>query len=225
MATATKSTVAARKTTSSICSSSSLELRPRSAQTVEHSEIKTVGLRRSQTYLTSGRVEINSLNRCVTPTVQLSWVAAKPLRSPLLSTRMCNGPGTTLPQDTPTGINDTSLFSATLRTILCYLFLTRLNDLVILSYAIRSHSLHPGQRPHNPSVILGRPSATGRQSDDVFRQPSGNQRYVGVSSHTPHQNRYPFRCELSSCAFCLASIETGRKLRRHMQGNKSLPRQ
>src|SRR2546429_8949747 len=53
-------------------SSSSLELRPRSAQTVEHSEIKTAGLRRPQTYLTSGPVEFNSLNRCVTPTVQLS---------------------------------------------------------------------------------------------------------------------------------------------------------
>ena len=39
-------------------------------------------------YLTSGRVEINSLNRCVTPTVQLSGVVAKPVRSPFLSTRM-----------------------------------------------------------------------------------------------------------------------------------------
>src|SRR2546429_3775977 len=38
----------------------SLELRPRSAQTVEHSEIKTAGLRRPQTYLTSRSEEHTS---------------------------------------------------------------------------------------------------------------------------------------------------------------------
>jgi len=96
---------------------------------------------------------------------------------------------------------------------------------VIFSYAIRSHSLHPGQRPHDPSVTLGRPGATGPQSDDVFRQPSGNQRCVCISSNVHYIYSYLFRYELSSCASCLAPIETGRKLRRHMQGNKSLPRQ
>jgi hypothetical protein len=92
MATATKSTVAPRKTTSSICPSPSFEaisyairsnLRLSQSQNRMMASIANMSWPRrvplshglalyAYSYLTSGRVEINSLNRCVTPTVQLS---------------------------------------------------------------------------------------------------------------------------------------------------------
>ena len=112
MATATKNTVAARKTTSSICSSSSIErLCPRFTQTVDHSEVTTVRLGRWQT-------------------------GAAPCG--------CRS-----------NISNPSLFSTKMSTILSYFFLLALNDLAILSYAIRSHSWQAVAGPSDPSVLVG----------------------------------------------------------------------
>src|SRR4030095_14247067 len=76
---------------------------------------------------------------------------------------------------------------------------------------------------YNRALALSRSgsSVTFPKNGHSYRPPSGNQRLVGVFSRCSRRLRCPLRCELSSCASGLSSIERGRPEKRHTQENKS----
>src|SRR6266576_1017720 len=75
--------------------------------------------------------------------------------SPLPSSSANATTGTAPLQNTATNMSDASLFNLKMCILLSYLFLPNLNGPAILSYAVRSHALHPGSRPRD-SIFDGR---------------------------------------------------------------------